>query len=191
MLLNVLFNFVSPWRIPLWLTTILALILVTYWFTGAAEDRIENILKRKIKIAAFAEDPSFPPDDPRRRMSQHFYSLREAVKWMREQKARGAINGSFSDVRVKGESDGEILFPAPYTSTRLKLTIAYVLAVVIIAIAVQWFIQTAFPDKELSGSDVRREVYRRFPFWASMILTWILLAHAELRDIAARERDRF
>ncbi len=141
------------------------------------------------KIAGFAEDPNYPVGDPQRNLSEQFYSLREAVKWMKEQKAKGAINGSFSDVRVKGESDGEILFPAPYTSTRVKLTIAYVLAVVIIAVAVQWFIETAFPDKELSGSDARREVYRRFPFWASMILTWVLLAHAELRDIAARERD--
>ncbi len=63
-LLNVLINAVFPVRIPLWLTTILALMLVTYWFTGSAEDRIENILRRKRKIAGFVEDPNFPVGDP-------------------------------------------------------------------------------------------------------------------------------
>src|SRR5437016_2434489 len=40
--LNGLINAVSPVHIPLWSTTIAALMLVTYWFTGAAEDRIDN-----------------------------------------------------------------------------------------------------------------------------------------------------
>jgi hypothetical protein len=186
-LLNLLINAVSPVRIPLWSTAILALILITYWFTGSAEDRIESVLRRKRKIAGFAEDPSFPVDDPRRILSEHFYSLREADKWMGEQKAKGAINGSFTDVRVVDES-GRVVYPAPYTSTRVKLSIAYVLAVVIVAAAVQWFVETVFPDKELSGSDARREVYRRFPFWASMILTWVLLAHAEMREMASKDR---
>ncbi len=181
-LLNVLMNAVSPVRIPLWSTTILALTLVTYWFTGSARDRIDNILRRRRKIAGFAEDPRFPEGDPRRNLSQQFYTLRKANKWIMEQKAKGAISGSFSDVREEN-----VLYPAPYTSTRLKLSITYVLAVLILAVAVQWFIEGAYPDKPLSSSDAHREVYRRFPFWASMILTWVLLAHAELRDIEARK----
>jgi hypothetical protein len=68
------------------------------------------------------------------------------------------------------------------------LTIGYVFAVVVVAAAVQWFIVTAYPDKELSDGDALLKVYRRFPFWASMIIAWVFLAHAELRDIAARER---
>jgi hypothetical protein len=67
----------------------LALMLVTYWFTGSAEDRIDNILRRKPKIAGFAEDPSFPVDDSRRNISRQFYTLRAANRWMLEQEAKG------------------------------------------------------------------------------------------------------
>ena len=182
-LLNVAINAVSPFRVPLWVTTIVALLFVTYWFTGYAKNRIENIIRRKRKIAGFAEDPSFPADDPRSKLAEKFYSLREADKWIKEQKAKGAINFSVRDVRAEDETDDRLLLPAPYTTTRLKLTICYVLVVLIMAAAVQLFIETAFPDKVISASDARREVYRQFPFWASMILTWVLLAHGELREV--------
>jgi len=180
-LLNVAINAVSPFRVPLWVTTIVALLFVTYWFTGYANSRIEKMIRRKRKIAGFAEDPKFPADDPRRKLAEKFYSLREADKWIKEQRAKGVINFSVRDVRVEDETDDRLLLPAPYTTTRLKLTIAYVLVVITMAAAIQWVIDIAPPDKVLSGSDARREVYRQFPFWASMILTWIWLAHAELR----------
>lgn len=180
-LLNLGINAISPVRVPLWVTTIVALLLVTYWFTAYTKTRIEAIIRRKRKIAGFAEDPSFPVDDPQRKITDQFYSLRDANKWITKQKARGAINISVKDVRAEDETDGRLLLPAPYTTTRLKLTIGYVLVVIIMAAGVQLFIESAWPEKVISGSEARREVYRQFPFWASMILTWIWLAHAELR----------
>src|SRR5260370_24325264 len=92
-LLNALINYVSPVHIPLWSTTILALMFVTYWFTGSDEKRIESILSRKPTIAASAEDPYFSIDDPRRNIAQEFYTLRAAAKWMRVKKGNGALNG--------------------------------------------------------------------------------------------------
>src|SRR5206468_3319255 len=80
------------------------------WFTGGAEERIKNILRKKRKIAGFAEDPNFPPGDPRRNLTEQFYTLKAADRWMKDQKAKGAINGSFRDVRVEGESNGEVLY---------------------------------------------------------------------------------
>jgi hypothetical protein len=185
-LLNVLINAVSPVRIPLWSTTILALMLITYWFTGFAEGRVDSILRRRTKILGSAENPEFPIDDSRRTVSRQFYSLRQAGKWMKEQEANGAINGSFSDVRAEQGTEGQVLHPAPYVSTRLKLSVAYLFAVVIIAVAVQWFVETAFPDKQLGSSDAHREVYRSVPLWTSMILTWVFLANAEMKEMASK-----
>lgn len=182
-LFSVSINAVAPVRIPLWLTTILALFLITYCFTFSrfGEARINRLLRGTRKIAGFAEDPNFPVDDPRRKLSRQFYSLRQAKKWLNELEARGATNFFLRDVRTEDEPNGATLKPASYTSPRLELTLAYVLLVIIIALVVQLFIETAFPDKTLTASDARREVHRQFPFWASMILTWVWLAHAELR----------
>jgi hypothetical protein len=51
------------------------------------------------------------------------------------QKANGAINASIRDVNID-ESNGELLFPAPYTIIRVKLTVAYMFAVVAVAVLV-------------------------------------------------------
>lgn len=181
-LLSVTINALAPAHFPLWSTTILALLFVTYWYVSwFGEDRVENILKRAHKIAAFAEDPKFEVGDPRRNLTRQFYSLRDAKGWLNEQQERGATNFSLADVRTQNESNTIIVPRAPYRATRLWLTFAYVGLVVILAIVVQFFIETAFPDRKLQASDAQREVYRRFPLWASMILTWVLLAHAEFR----------
>jgi len=113
---NYAINSVLPFRIPLWLTTILSLIGVTYWLA---------------KIRA--------PESVRR---------------------------------------------------RILLSVVYVVLVIVVAIAVKWFIATAFEDSKSLGIKADKTVYRYVPFWASLILTWVFLAHGELRDGFAREAER-
>jgi uncharacterized membrane protein (GlpM family) len=116
MLFNVAINAISPVRIPLWVTTILSLILITYWLVG--------------------------------------------------------------DERADG-----------YISKRIMLSVAYLIPVIVIAVAVRWFIESAFPDRKFDSVNAVNGSCRQFPFWASMVLTWVFLAHGELRDVSARERQ--
>jgi hypothetical protein len=186
--LNVAINLIVPVRVPLWSTTILSLVVVAYWFTGSfAERRIINILQRRPQLAASGEDPKFPIGDPKRNLCQHFDTLKEASAWIDQQAEYGGINFKIRDDHV---TERPLYRPWPktlFTRVRFKLTIAYLLRVVILAAIVKLFVESAFPDQKLPAP---RSVYGRFPFWASMILTWVFLAHAELRDISARKGDR-
>jgi hypothetical protein len=189
-LLNVAINALSPFYVPLWSTSIVALLFVTYWSIGSfGECRIERAIRSRRKVVCFAEDPNFPLGDARRKLSRQFYSLREAKRWMREHEARGVINFSLRDVREDDdEVDGMLLQPAPYRRTRVKLAIGYMLVVLLVAAAIPLFVEgVALPDK---APHVQQQVYRRFRFYASMILTWVFLAHAELREVLAESSDR-
>ena len=186
--LNVALNLIVPVRVPLWSTALVSLVIITFCFVSwSAPVRIRDILQRRPQLAASGEDPEFPIGDPKRNLCQYFDTLKEASTWIDQKAENGGINFKIRDDHV---TQRPLYRPWPrrlFIRASLRLSISYVLRVVILAAFVKLFVEIAFPDQKLPAP---RSASGRFPFWASMILTWVFLAHAELRDISVRKGDR-